>query len=114
MAKLGHFLTCNIALGLSLTAGSLLQASTQMENAAIRPSGCGCRAQKAQHPLPPQQEQKLYREMARIASKNRNFIGGKKENVVPRDCLCIYKSRKFADPEHFIREKDSQGKVIAI
>lgn len=90
------------------------------------PVGCGCQNNQNQErvqrkPMPAQQEAKIYGEIAKIAAKNRKFIGGKnaptspsKLNIQERGWNLFGSSNTYPAISHYVRETDAAGSIVTI
>lgn len=110
MKKLGYFLAGNIMLALTFCVGSV-----QAVDVAIQQTGCPCRKPK---PLPEEQEQRLYGDMAKQAAVNKKIFGGPKASVRPKmqekACYLYQQGAKFPTISHLVSEVDPAGSMITI
>ncbi len=87
-------------------------------------AGCGCQQNNERvqrRPLPEGKERALYNQMAKIAAKNRKFVGGKnapanpsKLNFTARGCDFFGPSPTFAVVSHYVKETDSKGSLVTV
>jgi hypothetical protein len=112
MKKLGYFLAGNIMLALTLAVGTAQAATVPVQLTG----GCPCR-QKPK-PLPKEEEQKLYADVAKQAEANKKRFGGPKAANKPKlqqkSCYYSQSSVKFPVASHFISEVDPAGSMVSI
>ncbi len=83
----------------------------------IVPVGCPCNARAQKRPVNAEAQKKNYQEVAKIAEKNRKFVGGK--NAPETRDEAALQAKGWLDnsgPQiaHYLREKDPKGSLVTI